>query len=201
MSKLSNFVSSLASRIHSTFTKLKSYKSILVKPKEFVIYLIFLKNGNIIAFIGRDSDYHYESYIYDYENNYSSRQKIELGLDTHDLRTYGIWCSFEFDNDDLIICYNAYIEARKKENNKYILIKKILYTGRVSGMKVEKLENNRFIVGREFSYQIHVWGKNDIKNNYECIFEGRLPYYMYYSLFINKNLFFVKEKKDFVLKT
>ena len=129
MSKLSNFVSSLTSRIHSTFTKLKSYKSILIKPKEIVINLIFLKNRNIIAFISNISEYHYESYIYDYENNYSSRQKIELNLDTYDLRNYGIWSSFEFDNDDLIICYNAYIEARKKENNKYILIKKISLMG------------------------------------------------------------------------
>ena len=129
MSNISNFVSSLTSRIHSTFTKLKSYKSILIEPKEIIIYLICLKNRNLIAFIGKISEYDYESYIYDYENNYSSRQKIELNLNTYDLRNYGIWSSFEFDNDDLIICYSAYIEARKKENNKYILIKKYYIMG------------------------------------------------------------------------
>ena len=54
-------------------------------------------------------------------------------------------------------------------------------------MKVEKLKNNRFIVGGIFSNKFQVWGKNDINNNYECIFEGTLPRDMYYSLFINKN--------------
>jgi len=61
-------------------------------------------------------------------------------------------------------------------------------------MKVEKLENNRFIVGRKFSVTFQLWGKNDIKNNYECIFEGTLPRDMYYSLFANRNLFYAKIK-------
>ena len=59
-------------------------------------------------------------------------------------------------------------------------------------MKVKKLENNRFIVGRKFTSNIQLWGKNDNNNNYECIFEERLPTDMYYSLFSNNNLFNVK---------
>ena len=65
-------------------------------------------------------------------------------------------------------------------------------------MKVKKLENNRFIVGRVFSFNIQVWGKNDNNNNYECIFEERLPSNMYYSLFINKNLFNVQIKNKII---
>ena len=189
MSKFSNFVSSIPSRIHSSFTKLKSYKSILVKPKEYVINAIILRNGNLIVFIGYYSDYKYESYLYEYENNYSSRQKIELNLASNDLRNNGICCSFEFDNGDLVICYNSKIDIRKTENNKFSKIKRIFYSGRVSDMRVKKLDNNRFIVGREFSITIQLWAKNNDDNNYECIFETRLPTDMYYSQFINKNLF------------
>ena len=192
MTKLSNFVSSLTSRIHSTFTKLKSYKSILIKPEHHVIHLTILKNRNILAFIKKITDYYgCDSYIYEYENNYSTPKKIELNLEKFS-SVYGIWSSFEFDNEDLIICYSHLIEVRKKENNKYILIKKIFYSGRVSDMKVKKLENNRFIVGRKFTSNIQLWGKNDNNNNYECIFEERLPTDMYYSLFSNNNLFNVK---------
>ena len=189
MSKFSTFLSSIPSRIHSSFTKLKSYKSILVKPKECVINAIILRNGNLIAFIGNYSDYKYESYLYEYENNYSSRQKIELNLDTHDLRNNGIWSSFEFDNGDLVICYSSDIDIRKTENNKFSKIKRIFYSGRVSDMRVKKLDNNRFIVGRQFSITIQLWAKKEDDNNYECIFEKSLPTDMYYSQFINKNLF------------
>ena len=116
-------------------------------------------------------------------------------MDIYELRYNGIWCSFEFDNEDLIICYSSLIDIRKKENNKYSIIKRIFYEGRVSDMKVKKLENNRFIVGRKFSTTIQLWGKNDINNNYECIFEQILPSNMYYLLFINNNLFNVKKTK------
>ena len=58
-------------------------------------------------------------------------------------------------------------------------------------MKIKKLENNRFIACKDFSDRINVWGKNDINNNYEFIFEGRLFHDMKYSLFY-KNSFLVK---------
>ena len=193
MNKLTNFFYSLAIMIHTSYKKLESYKSILIKPEHHVINLAILKNRNILAFIKKITDYYgCDSYIYEYENNYSSPQKIELNLESFS-SGYGIWSSFEFDNEDLIICYSSLIEVRKKENNKYILIKKIFYSGRVFDMKVKKLENNRFIVGKKFTSNIQLWGKNDNNNIYECIFEERLPSNINYSLFSN-NIFNIEIK-------
>ena len=59
-------------------------------------------------------------------------------------------------------------------------------------MRVKKSDNNRFIFGREFSITIQLWAKNNDDNNYECIFETRLPIDKYYSQFINKNLFSIE---------
>jgi len=64
MNKLSNFVSYLACKIHPSYTKLKSYKSILIKPEHHVIHLTILKNRNILAFIKKITDYYgCDSYI------------------------------------------------------------------------------------------------------------------------------------------
>ena len=81
MSKISNFMSSIASRTQSTFVKIKPYKKILFKPEEHVIHLISLRNGQIIAFLrkGYEPGYKYFNvHLYDSKDNYSSPQNIEF---------------------------------------------------------------------------------------------------------------------------
>ena len=79
MSKFSNFITSIARTIKSSFTLLKPYKRIVL-PKSRVIHLIALRNRKILVFI---RDYYgiiNKIYTYDYEDNYSSPKKVELGL-------------------------------------------------------------------------------------------------------------------------
>ena len=196
MNKFSKIVSSIAGKIQSSFLKIRPYKIISLKPKEHVIHLIVFRNGKILALVRRGYESilnYFNIYLYDNEDNYSTPQKYEFDcLDLYDkdcFVSFGIYCSFELENEDLIICYGNQIEIRKKVNNIYSLIKKISYREKFSKMKTKKLKNNRFIVGREFSITIQLWAKNNDDNNYECIFETRLPTDMYYSQFINKNLF------------
>ena len=204
MSKFSKIVFSIAGKIQSSFLKIRPYKIISLQPKEHVIHLIIFRNGKILAFLrrGYESYFNYFNiYLYDNEDNYSTPQKYELDyldyFDKDSIFSGGIYCSFELENEDLIICYGSKIEIRKKVNNNYSLIKKISYNGRVSKMKTKKLKNNRFKVGREFSINIQLWGKNNINNNYECMYEKKLPCDMYYSLYINDNSFLIREGKTF----
>ena len=158
MSKFSNFVSSLASNIQSSFRKIKPYRKIKLQPKEYIFYLIVLKNGKILAFIKKLGNYDSYTYLYDYEDNYSSPQKFEINLDKYEIAE-GIYCSFELENGDLINCYRANIAIGKIEKNNYSLIKNISYIGRVSDIKAKKLGKNRFISTRQFSSYIMVWGR------------------------------------------
>ena len=196
MSKLSNLFSSITSKIHSTFAKIKSYRKIIYEKNDKVHCVIVLKNGKFLVIVQQLKGFesNYNTYIYDYENFNFPPEKIELSLNGYDLKR-GLYCSFELDNEDLIFFYNNKIEIYTKNNDKYSLIKKISYTGRVSEMKVKKLENNSFIITRIFSDTIEVWGKNHSLNNYECIYQKIMPFNihnMYFSLFMDKNLFLVK---------
>ena len=205
MNKFSKIVSSIAGKIQSSFLKIRPYKIISLKPKEHVIHLIVFRNGKILALVRRGYESilnYFNIYLYDNEDNYSTPQKYEFDcLDLYDkdcFVSFGIYCSFELENEDLIICYGNQIEIRKKVNNIYSLIKKISYREKFSKMKTKKLKNNRFIVGREFSFKIQLWGKNTINNNYECMYEKILPCNMYYSLYINDNSFLIHEGKKFL---
>ena len=200
MSKFSNFMSTIASKIQSTFVKIKPYKKILFKPEEHVIHLISLRNGQIIAFLrkGYEPGYKYFNvYLYDSKDNYSSPQNIEFeDLDKNDFINNNCgFNSFEFENEDIVLSYDCKIEIRKKENNKCSLIKKIFYSGRVSDFKIKKLENNRFLVARVFELFVRVWGQNKINKKYECIFEKTVKYDFYFSLFINNNSFLILQDK------
>ena len=200
MSKFSNFMSTIASRIQSTFVKIKPYKKILFKPKEHVIYLISLRNGQILAFLRKNCDSYIDClnvYLYDSKDNYSSPQNIEFeDLDKYEFVNNNYdFNSFELENEDIVLSYGCVIEIRKKENNKCSLIKKIFYSGRVSDFKIKKLENNRFLVARVFELFVRVWGQNKINKKYECIFEKTVKYDFYFSLFINNNLFLILQDK------
>ena len=200
MSKISNFMSTIAGRIQSTFVKIKPYKKILFKPEEHVIHLISLRNGQIIAFLrkGYEPGYKYFNvYLYDSKDNYSSPQNIEFeDLDKNDFINNNCgFNSFEFENEDIVLSYDCVIEIRKKENNKCSLIKKIFYSGRVCDFKIKKLENNRFLVARVFEIFVRVWGQNKINKKYECIFEKTVKYDFYFSLFINNNSFLILQDK------
>ena len=205
MNKFSKIVSSIAGKIQSSFLKIRPYNIISLNPKEHVIHLIVFRSGKILTFLRRGyGPYlnYLNIYLYDNEDNYSTPQKYELDyldlFEKESIVNHGIYCTFELENEDLIICYSSKIEIRKKVNNIYSLIKKISYMGRVSEMKAKKLKNNRFIVGREFSISIQLWGRNTINNNYECMYEKKLPCHMNYSLYINDNSFLIHEGKKFL---
>ena len=83
---------------YTQLLKKRPYKRILVEPKEHVIHLITLRNGKIIAFLRKVYEPYYKYfnvYLYNYEDNYSSPQKIEFNNFNKYKFNLDFWFSFE----------------------------------------------------------------------------------------------------------